>query len=177
MLIWNFKAGTAAGLHISTLVWPVYSKDTLFAGYSENIYPCVGQQVEARTCFPPEVKRGPRRQKKSRWQFWLELPRMRGRTPRKQHMVYRCSVCKETSHKRPQYDLMVNRPDDLLTLCFMNFSVDDLMVNRPDDLLTLCFMNFTVDDLLVNRLEDLLVSRPTKGYKHYIIRKVTALPN
>ncbi|KAF2613427.1 hypothetical protein F2Q70_00013513 [Brassica cretica] len=69
---------------------------------AENIYPCVGQQVEARTCFPPKVKRGPRRQKKSRWQFWLELSRMRGRTPRKQHMVYRCSVCKETGHKRPQ---------------------------------------------------------------------------
>ncbi|KAF2571184.1 hypothetical protein F2Q70_00001939 [Brassica cretica] len=57
-------AGTAAGLHISTLVWPVYSKDTLFAGYSENIYPCVGQQVEARTCFPPEVKRGAQSAKK-----------------------------------------------------------------------------------------------------------------
>ncbi|CAG7865242.1 unnamed protein product, partial [Brassica rapa] len=68
-------AGTAAGVHISTLVWPVYSKDTLFAGYSENIYPCVGQLVEARTCFPPEVKRGPGRQKKSRWQSWLELSR------------------------------------------------------------------------------------------------------
>ncbi|XP_033134196.1 uncharacterized protein LOC117127691 [Brassica rapa] len=95
-------AGTAAGVHISTLVWPVYSKDTLFAGYSENIYPCVGQLVEARTCFPPEVKRGPGRQKKSRWQSWLELSRMRGRKPRKQHRVYRCSVCKETGHKRPQ---------------------------------------------------------------------------
>ncbi|KAF3521707.1 hypothetical protein F2Q69_00048213 [Brassica cretica] len=82
-------AGTAAGVHISTLVWPVYSKDTLFAGYSENIYPCVGQLVEARTCFPPEVKRGPGRQKKSRWQSWLELSRMRGRKPRKQHRVYR----------------------------------------------------------------------------------------
>ncbi|KAG5389645.1 hypothetical protein IGI04_031186 [Brassica rapa subsp. trilocularis] len=26
-----------------------------YIGYSENIYPCVGQLVEARTCFPPEV--------------------------------------------------------------------------------------------------------------------------
>ena len=95
-------AGTAAGVHISTLVWPVYSKDTLFAGYSENIYPCVGQLVEARTCFPPEVKRGPGRQKKSRWQSWLELSRMRGRKPRKQHRVYKCTFCKETGHKRPQ---------------------------------------------------------------------------
>ncbi|KAF2569609.1 hypothetical protein F2Q68_00025727 [Brassica cretica] len=46
-------AGSYAGLHISTLVCHVYSKGTLFAGYSENIYPCVGQQVEARKCFPP----------------------------------------------------------------------------------------------------------------------------
>jgi len=95
-------AGTSAGLHISTLVCPVYSKDFLFAGYSENIYPCVGQQVEERTCFPPEVKRGPGRQKKSRWQSWLELSRMRGRKPRKQHRVYRCSKCKETGHTKPQ---------------------------------------------------------------------------
>ncbi|KAF3494326.1 hypothetical protein DY000_02053597 [Brassica cretica] len=94
-------AGSYAGLHISTLVCPVYSKDTLFAGYSENIYPCARQQVEARRCFPPEVKRGLGRQKKSRWQSWLELSRMRGRTPRKQHIVYRCLVCKETGHTRP----------------------------------------------------------------------------
>ncbi|KAF3593113.1 hypothetical protein DY000_02023756 [Brassica cretica] len=33
-------------LHISTLVCPVYSKDFMFARYSENIYPCVGQHVE-----------------------------------------------------------------------------------------------------------------------------------
>ncbi|KAF2553890.1 hypothetical protein F2Q68_00036157 [Brassica cretica] len=69
---------------------------------TKNIYPCVGQQVEAHTCFPLEVKRGPGRQKKSRWQSWLELSRMRGRTPRKQHRVYRCSVCKEAGHKRQQ---------------------------------------------------------------------------
>ncbi|KAF2535916.1 hypothetical protein F2Q68_00021882 [Brassica cretica] len=61
-------AGTSTGLHISTLVCPVYSKDFMFAVYSENIYPCVGQQVEEHTCFPPDVKRGPGRQKKSRWQ-------------------------------------------------------------------------------------------------------------
>ncbi|KAF2587580.1 hypothetical protein F2Q70_00036172 [Brassica cretica] len=94
-------AGSYAGLHISTLVCPVYSKDTLFAGYSENIYPCARQQVEARRCFPPEVKRGLGRQKKSRWQSWLELSRMRGRTPQKQHIVYRCLVYKETGHTRP----------------------------------------------------------------------------
>ncbi|KAF3568042.1 hypothetical protein DY000_02012489 [Brassica cretica] len=93
-------AGSYAGLHISILVCPVYSKDALFAGYSENVYPCAGQQVEARTCFPPEVKHGSGRQKKSRWQSRLELSRMRGRTPRKQCRVYRCSVCKETGHTR-----------------------------------------------------------------------------
>ncbi|KAF2537820.1 hypothetical protein F2Q68_00020598 [Brassica cretica] len=91
-------AGTYAGIHVSTLVCLVYSKLNLFAGYSENIYPCAGQQVEAHTCFPPKEKCGPERQKKSRWQSWLELSRMRGRTPRKQHMVYRCSICKETGH-------------------------------------------------------------------------------
>ncbi|KAF2547216.1 hypothetical protein F2Q70_00021872 [Brassica cretica] len=95
-------AGSYAGLHISTHVCPVYSKDILFEGYSENIYPCVGQQIETRTCSPPEVKRGLGRQKKSRWQSWLELLRRRGRTPQKQHKVYRCSVCKETGHTRPQ---------------------------------------------------------------------------
>ncbi|KAF3599248.1 hypothetical protein F2Q69_00036296 [Brassica cretica] len=94
-------AGSYAGLHNSTLVCPVYSKDILFAGYSENIYHCVGQQTEAHTRFPPEVKRGPGRHKKSKWQSWLELSKMRGRTPRKQHRVYRCSVCKETGHTRP----------------------------------------------------------------------------
>ncbi|KAF2539393.1 hypothetical protein F2Q68_00022306 [Brassica cretica] len=100
---WRFfvQAGSYVGLHISTHVCPVYSKDILFAGYSKNIYPCAGQQVEAHTCFPEEVKRGPGRQKKSRWQSWLELSRMRGRAPRKQHMVYRCSVCKEIGHTRP----------------------------------------------------------------------------
>ncbi|KAF3502606.1 hypothetical protein F2Q69_00043869 [Brassica cretica] len=72
------------------------------AGYSENIYPCVGQQVEERTYFPPDVKRGPGRLMKSRWQSWLELSRTRGRKPRKQHMVYRCSKCKETGHTKPQ---------------------------------------------------------------------------
>ncbi|KAF2607031.1 hypothetical protein F2Q68_00044927 [Brassica cretica] len=97
------SAGTSAGLHISTLVCPVYSKDFLFAGYAENIYSCVGQQVEERTCFPPDVKSGPGRQKKSRWQSWLELSRMRGRKPRKQHRVYRCSKCKETGHTKPKY--------------------------------------------------------------------------
>ena len=95
-------AGESVGLHINTLVSPVYSKDFLFAGYSENIYPCNGQQVEERTCFPPEVKRGRGRQKKSRWQSWLELSRMRGRKPRKQHRAYRCSVCKEPGHTKPQ---------------------------------------------------------------------------
>ncbi|KAF3564918.1 hypothetical protein DY000_02012344 [Brassica cretica] len=95
-------AGTSAGLHISTLVCPVYSKNFRFTGYSENIYSCVGQQVEECTCFPPDVKRGPGRMKKSRWQSWLELSRMRERKPRKQHRVYRCSKCKKTGHTKRQ---------------------------------------------------------------------------
>ncbi|KAF3562626.1 hypothetical protein DY000_02014226 [Brassica cretica] len=49
-------AGTYAGMHVSTLVCPVYSKLNFFAGYSENIYPCDGEQVEARTCFLLEEK-------------------------------------------------------------------------------------------------------------------------
>ncbi|KAF3534143.1 hypothetical protein DY000_02041783 [Brassica cretica] len=49
----------------------------LYAGCSQNIYPCAGE-VEIRKCLPPEVKRGPDRQKKSRWQSWLELSRFRG---------------------------------------------------------------------------------------------------
>ncbi|KAG5382591.1 hypothetical protein IGI04_034061 [Brassica rapa subsp. trilocularis] len=95
-----------ATCRVSGCQWKVrtesLSGNVVLRRYSENIYPCVGQLVEARTCFPPEVKRGPGRQKKSRWQSWLELSRMRGRKPRKQHRVYRCSVCKETGHKRPQ---------------------------------------------------------------------------
>ncbi|KAF3598121.1 hypothetical protein DY000_02022934 [Brassica cretica] len=177
-------AGTSAGLHISTLVCPVYSKDFLFAGYSENIYPCVGQQVEERTCFPPEVKRvekipcshaiaagtsagldistlertcfppdvkrGPGRQKKSRWQSWFELSRMRGRKPRKQHMVYRCSKCKETGHTKPQFvqclpeDLQVSRLEDFKVSRPGLFLLEDLQVSRPGFFLP----------------EDLQVSRP-----------------
>ncbi|KAF3559982.1 hypothetical protein F2Q69_00014729 [Brassica cretica] len=58
--------------------------------------------AEERTCFPLDVKRGPGRLKKSRWQSWLELSKMRGRKPQKQHKVYRCSKCKEIGHKKPQ---------------------------------------------------------------------------
>ncbi|KAF3576258.1 hypothetical protein DY000_02030471 [Brassica cretica] len=125
-------AGTSAGLHISTL------------------------QVEEHTCFPPDVKRGQERLEKSRWQSWLELSRMRGRKPRKQHRVYRCSKCKETGHTKPQY-LQVSRPV---------FSLPgDLQVSRPEDLKVSRPGFFLPEDLQVSRpvfslLEDLQVSRP-----------------
>ncbi|KAF3587284.1 hypothetical protein F2Q69_00027837 [Brassica cretica] len=76
--------------------------------------------VEERTCFPPDVKRGPARQKKSRWQSWLELSRMRGRRSRKQHRVYRCSKCKKLAIRnhnvsRPVFSLpehlQLSRPE------------------------------------------------------------------
>ncbi|KAF3532832.1 hypothetical protein DY000_02040524 [Brassica cretica] len=69
-------------------------------GYSHNIYPCAGE-VEIRKCLPPEIKRGPGRQKKSRWQSWLELSRFRGHKPRKLHKDYSCSNCKQPGHTRP----------------------------------------------------------------------------
>ncbi|XP_013608307.1 PREDICTED: uncharacterized protein LOC106315083 [Brassica oleracea var. oleracea] len=80
---------------ISTLVCPSYSKNYLYAAYAENIY-LKSDVLEApntddispaneegayntRKCLPPDVKRGPGRQKKSRWKSWLEISRMRGR--------------------------------------------------------------------------------------------------
>ncbi|KAF8047894.1 hypothetical protein N665_2774s0002 [Sinapis alba] len=93
-------AATFSGVDVATLVSLYYLNEFLFSGYSENIYPCVGE-VEARKCLPPEQKRGPERQKKSIWQSWLELSRFKGRKPRKQHRDYRCSNCQETGHKRP----------------------------------------------------------------------------
>ncbi|KAF3503413.1 hypothetical protein F2Q69_00044649 [Brassica cretica] len=123
--------GTSAGLHISTLVCPMYSKDFLFAGYSENIYPCVGQQVEECTCFPPDVKRGPGRQKKSRWQSWLELSRMRGRKPQ---------------------DLQLSRPEGPPVSRPGFFLPEDLQVSRP--------MFSFPEDLQLSRPEGPPVSRP-----------------
>ncbi|KAF2538559.1 hypothetical protein F2Q68_00019762 [Brassica cretica] len=95
-------ARTSAGLHISTLVCPVYSKVFSVCKILREYISLCWTQVEERTCFPPDLKRGPGRQKKSRWQSWLELSRMRGSKPRKKHMVYRCSKCKETGHTKPQ---------------------------------------------------------------------------
>ncbi|KAF3561611.1 hypothetical protein DY000_02018461 [Brassica cretica] len=123
------------------------------AGYSENIYPCVGQQVEEQTCFPSDEKRGPERQKKSTWQSWLELSRMRGRKPRKQHMVYRCSKCKETGHTNHNVrndvdDLQVSRPQGRPGF----FLPEDLQVSRPVFSLP--------EDLQLSRPEGRLVSRP-----------------
>ncbi|KAF2551482.1 hypothetical protein F2Q68_00033559 [Brassica cretica] len=93
-------AETFAKLHIASLVSPLYSRENLYTGYSQNIYPCAGE-VEIRKCLPPEVQSGPGRQKKSRWQSWLELSRFRGHKPRKLHKDYRCSNCKQPGHTRP----------------------------------------------------------------------------
>ncbi|KAL0690229.1 hypothetical protein Bca4012_089907 [Brassica carinata] len=68
-------------------------------GYSHNIYPCAGE-VEIRKCLLPEVKHGPGRQKKPRWQSWLELSRFREHKPRKLHKDYSCSNCKQPGHTR-----------------------------------------------------------------------------
>ncbi|KAG5393246.1 hypothetical protein IGI04_023209, partial [Brassica rapa subsp. trilocularis] len=54
-----------------------------------------------RKCLPPEVKRGRGRQKKSRWQSWLEISRMKGNQPRKLHKDYSFSQCKQPGHTRP----------------------------------------------------------------------------
>ncbi|KAF3543873.1 hypothetical protein DY000_02005565 [Brassica cretica] len=112
--------------------------------------------VEERTCFPLDVKRGPARQKKSRWQSWLELSRMRGRKPRKQHMVYRCSKCKETGPTKPQY-LQVSRPVFSLP--------EDLRLSRPEGRPVSCPGVFLSEDLQVSRPvfslpEDLQLSHP-----------------
>ncbi|KAF3582920.1 hypothetical protein DY000_02030653 [Brassica cretica] len=93
-------AETFAKLHIASLVSLLYSRENLYTGYSQNIYPCAGE-VEIRKCLPPEVQSGPGRQKKSRWQSWLELSRFRGHKPRKLHKDYRCSNCKQPGHTRP----------------------------------------------------------------------------
>ncbi|XP_018473887.2 uncharacterized protein LOC108845122 [Raphanus sativus] len=93
-------AGTFAKVHIASLVSPLYSRENLHAGYSHNIYPCAGE-VEIRKCLPPDVKHGPGRQKKSRWQSWLELSRFRGHKPQKLHKDYSFSNCKQPGHTRP----------------------------------------------------------------------------
>ncbi|KAF3602046.1 hypothetical protein F2Q69_00035980 [Brassica cretica] len=94
------SGGIFSKLHIASLVSPLYSREHLYAGYSHNIYPSAGE-VEIRKCLPPEIKRGPGRQKKSRWQSWLELSRFRGHKPRKLHKDYSCSNCKQPGHTRP----------------------------------------------------------------------------
>ncbi|CAG7909599.1 unnamed protein product [Brassica rapa] len=92
-------AAKDANIHVSTLVCPSYSKNYLYAAYAANIYP--KRADKARKCLPPEVKRGRGRQKKSRWQSWLEISRMRGNQPRKLHKDYSCSQCKQPGHTRP----------------------------------------------------------------------------
>ncbi|KAF2587712.1 hypothetical protein F2Q70_00036054 [Brassica cretica] len=91
-------AGSFSKLHIASIVSPLYSREHLYAGYSHN--PCAGE-VEICKCLPPEVKRGPGRQKKSRWQSWLEISRFRGHKPSKLDKDYSCSNCKQPGHTRP----------------------------------------------------------------------------
>ncbi|KAG5397432.1 hypothetical protein IGI04_019322 [Brassica rapa subsp. trilocularis] len=150
-------AATSVGLHISTLACPVYSKDFLFAGYSENIYPCAGQQVEERTCFPPEIKRGPGRQKKSRWQSWNDVDDLQVSRPEG------CPV------SRPRFflpkDIQVSRPVSSLP--------EDLHVSHPEgrpvshpgcslpEDLQFSRPVFSLPEYLhASRLEGRLVSRP-----------------
>ncbi|KAF3493404.1 hypothetical protein DY000_02056439 [Brassica cretica] len=133
---WRFfvkAAGTFAGLHISTLVCLVYSKDFLFARYSENIYPCVGQQVEEHTCFPPDEKCGPGRQKKSRWKSWKLVIR--------NHNV-----------RNDVDDLQVSHPEGRPVSRPEFFLLEDLQVSRPVFSLP--------EDLQISRPKDLKVSRP-----------------
>ncbi|KAF2558713.1 hypothetical protein F2Q68_00016284 [Brassica cretica] len=100
-------AAKDVNIHVSTLVCPSYSKNYLYAAYASNIYP-KSNVLEApntddtspaneegasntRKCLPSDVKRGPGRQKKSRWQSWLEISRMRENQLRKLHKDYSCS--------------------------------------------------------------------------------------
>ncbi|XP_022568685.1 uncharacterized protein LOC111211700 [Brassica napus] len=124
-------AAKDANIHVTTFVCPSYSKNYLYAAYAANIYPksdvleapntddtSPANEEEApntddttpaneegadkaRKCLPQEVKRGRGRQKKSRWQSWLEISRMRGNQPRKLHKDYSCSQCKQPGHTRP----------------------------------------------------------------------------
>ncbi|KAF3529666.1 hypothetical protein DY000_02038749 [Brassica cretica] len=88
-----------------------------------------------RALLYAQEMRGSGRQKKSRWQSWLELSRMRGRTPQKQHMVYRCSVCKEIGHKRPQYsmyyELLCRRPSGKSSRLPSDSMFYELLCRRP----------------------------------------------
>ncbi|XP_013751514.1 uncharacterized protein LOC106453858 [Brassica napus] len=113
-------AAKDANIHVSTLVCPSYSKNYLYEAYAANLYPksdvlespntdgtspaneegapntddtspANEECSNAHKCLPPDVKRGPGRQKKSRWQFWLEISRMRENKPRKLHKDYSCS--------------------------------------------------------------------------------------
>ncbi|CAG7875782.1 unnamed protein product, partial [Brassica rapa] len=94
----TIAAAKDANIHVSTLGCPSYSKNYLYAAYPANIYP---KTSNARNCLPPDVKRGPGRQKKSRWQSWLEISRMRENQPRNLHKDYSFSQCKQSGHTRP----------------------------------------------------------------------------
>ncbi|XP_024016346.1 uncharacterized protein LOC112089821 [Eutrema salsugineum] len=93
----------AMHMHLATLVCPTYSKDYLYAAYSHNIYPpSIAMKTDETTqCLPPEVRRKKGRQRKSRWQTWLEISRHKQKKPRKIHKQYSCSKCHQPGHTRP----------------------------------------------------------------------------
>ncbi|VVB16122.1 unnamed protein product [Arabis nemorensis] len=70
----------SAGQQVSTAVCPSFAKDYLYPAYSQNIYPLNDalKGREAVPCLPPYIKPRPGRKKKSRWQIWLEIVRMKG---------------------------------------------------------------------------------------------------
>ncbi|KAF2568171.1 hypothetical protein F2Q68_00026656 [Brassica cretica] len=159
----------------------VYAVEKIHCSHAIAAGTSVGLHISAleHTCFSPEVKRGPGRQKKSRWQSWLELSRMRERKPRKQHRVYRCSKCKETGHTKPQYlqvsrpvislpeDLQLSRPEGPPVSRPGFFLPEDLQVSRPAISLP--------EDLQLSRPEGHRVSRP--GFflpEDFQLQKVTA---
>ncbi|XP_024007216.1 uncharacterized protein LOC112083423 [Eutrema salsugineum] len=90
----------AMHMHLATLLCPTYSKDYLYAAYSHNIYPpSIAMKTDETTqCLPPDVQRKKGRQRKSRWQTWLEISRHKQKKPRKIHKQYSCSKCHQPGH-------------------------------------------------------------------------------
>ncbi|CAA7045255.1 unnamed protein product [Microthlaspi erraticum] len=99
-------ACVAARVDWSIYVSPLYTKESLYATWSQNVYPRLSDdefEVKKEPCGIPNVKVAPGRKKKSRWQTWLEMAmaRKKGTKPRKLHKKYRCSKCKQEGHTRP----------------------------------------------------------------------------
>ncbi|KAG2308723.1 hypothetical protein Bca52824_028471 [Brassica carinata] len=69
---------------ISPHLYVHHSKNYRITGILENIYPIVSQHIESENAFL-RTKAWSGRPKKSRWQSWLELSRMRGHKPVKKH--------------------------------------------------------------------------------------------